>query len=82
MKVTVQLFARFREAIGADRIDVTVAGERVADLKLALASRLPELLSLIAASAVAVNGEYAANSVCLTAADEVALIPPVSGGSV
>jgi molybdopterin converting factor small subunit len=55
-------------------------GDSVADLVAALRveGRLPE--KLLAASAVAVNQEYAKARDILHDGDEVAILPPVSGG--
>jgi molybdopterin synthase catalytic subunit len=66
-----------RELLGADRLDVELPdGASVADLLASLpeqAARLPLV--------VAVNRQYAKPETILHAADEVALVPPVSGGS-
>jgi molybdopterin synthase catalytic subunit/molybdopterin converting factor small subunit len=75
VKVTVRLFAGLRERAGWSRrelIDVT----RVGDVweKLELGAEPPGLL-------YAVNREYAAGDRELADGDEVALIPPVSGGA-
>jgi MoaE-MoaD fusion protein len=80
MTVTVRLFARLREIAAADALPVEVDVATVAAIRAALSSRLPAAAGLVARSAVAVNGEYAAEDQPVTAADEVALIPPVSGG--
>jgi MoaE-MoaD fusion protein len=80
MTVAVRLFARFRELAGGDIVSVDVEAGTVAAVRAAVAARLPAGRELIARSAVAVNGEYAAEERTVTGADEVALIPPVSGG--
>lgn len=51
----------------------------VADLKQALKKRYPEF-SKLTSMAIAVNSEYAEDDVQLKSNDEVAIIPPVSGG--
>ncbi|SIQ81111.1 MoaD/ThiS family protein [Maribacter ulvicola] len=51
----------------------------VAELKKQLISSYPEFLKLNSL-AVAVNSEYADDSVPLNGNDEIAIIPPVSGG--
>jgi MoaE-MoaD fusion protein len=77
MDVTVKLFAGLRERAGADEIDVTLPdGARVAD---ALA-RLHELTDGVPV-VMAVNQEFADEASVLHAGDELALIPPVSGGA-
>jgi MoaE-MoaD fusion protein len=76
MKVTVRLFAILRERAGSDRIELELPeGARVADA-LAAVDDLAGGLSLV----MAVNREYAAADQPLEAGDELALIPPVSGG--
>lgn len=79
--VTVRLFARARELAGADAVPVPVPpGGTVADVRRELARRLPRAADLVARSAVAVNAEYAADDWPVGPDDDVALIPPVSGG--
>ena len=80
MTVTVRLFARLRELADADDIRVDAGGPTVAAVRTALAEQLPAGRELIVRSAVAVNGEYAPGEQAVSAADEVAFIPPVSGG--
>src|SRR5688500_11274749 len=77
MTVRVRLFAMLRERAGADEIELELPeGARVADA-LARLEDLAGGLSLV----MAVNREYAAPDARLTAGDELALIPPVSGGA-
>jgi MoaE-MoaD fusion protein len=78
MQVTVRLFAGLRERAGADHVAVDVPeGASVADV-------LERIDGLIAGVPVvmAVNQEYAEREQVLTSGDELAVIPPVSGGSV
>ena len=79
--LTIHLFARARDLAGCHSLAVDVrAGSTVADLRHHLAERIPALSALLERSAVAVNHEFAEESRVLTAGDEVAIIPPVSGG--
>ena len=55
------------------------AGAKVADLRTQLARQYP-VLNKLSALRIAVNNEYAAEDMTLNEGDEVALIPPVSGG--
>src|SRR5688572_25526809 len=75
MHVTVKLFAGLRERAGWSERDV-VAGPTVGDVwgALGLGDEPPGLL-------YAVNKEYAERNRPLAEGDEVALIPPVSGGA-
>src|SRR3954447_2340416 len=75
MVVSVRLFAGLRERAGSERIEVELpAGATIADL-LAAMELAPR--SCVAA----VNREYAGPDTPIGAGDEVALVPPVSGGS-
>jgi molybdopterin converting factor subunit 1 len=80
MTVTVRLFARVREVAGTESIRLRVSPPTAGGVREALAARYPAAGGLIAGSAVAVNGDYAQTDRPVTQADEIALIPPVSGG--
>ena len=82
MKVRVRLFASYREAVGLSFVEVPL-DDGAAGLSLwsALVARYPALASLPAPSRYAVNDEYVTASRPLRESDEVALIPPISGGS-
>ena len=77
MRVTVRLFAQLRERAGAGSLELDLPdGARVRDALAAigdLAAGLPVVM--------AVNREYAAEDAPLQPDDELALVPPVSGGS-
>jgi molybdopterin converting factor subunit 1 len=81
MNVTVRLFARARDLAGADQIRVELpASATAADLRRQLAASVPALVGLLERSALAVGGEFAENDQLLSTDDEIALLPPVSGG--
>jgi len=80
VRVTVRCFAAVREALGRDCLAVDLpAGATVADLRGELGKTAPALLRL--PLAFAVNRAYATAATELRSGDEVALIPPISGGS-
>ena len=81
MKVTVKLFAAAKDIAARSEIEVEV-GENadVAALKQAISDALPTLKDLLARSHVAVDQQYAGNAIKLAPNQEIALIPPVSGG--
>lgn len=82
MVVHVRLFAVLRERAGTDALEVMLRdGATVADAMHALAGdeRLGELLERMPVH-MAVNRDYATASTVLRPEDELALIPPVSGG--
>ena len=81
MHLSVRLFATIREAVGASVITLDLpAGATVASLKEEMGARYPQLRGLRQVQ-VAVNFEYAALDRPLRENDDLALIPPVSGGS-
>jgi len=83
MTVTVRLFAILRERAAADSVQLELPdGATVADALAALAE-LPSLAGLIERLPVqmAVNRDYASPQTPLSQDDELALIPPVSGGA-
>ena len=76
--IHVQLFASLRERAGRSQVELDLPdGARVSDALERLGG-LTDGMSVV----MAVNHEYAPGSQVLEAGDEVALIPPVSGGSV
>ena len=83
MNVTVQLFASLAQAAGQrsvlieDLPDATTADE----ISAAVFLRFPQLAELRESVIVAVNEEYVRGEFPVRACDDVALIPPVSGGS-
>lgn len=84
MLIKIALFAGLADRIGTSSLnfDFPNAEQKVTPslLKEALAEAYPSAANLISASFVAVNQEYAAGDAVITEQDEVALIPPVSGG--
>jgi molybdopterin converting factor small subunit len=80
MRVRMRLFGPLRESAAAEGWRELRAGDSVADLLALLRGEgaLPE--KLLQASAVAVNQEYAQLARVLHDGDEVAILPPVSGG--
>ncbi len=76
MEVSVRLFAGLRELAGSDSLQLELAdGASVADALAALSGQIDASGCLLA-----VNREYADDHLVLSAGDELALIPPVSGG--
>ena len=76
MDVQVRLFAGLRERAGADRVDLELPeGALVGDALAALGWLTGDLKVVMA-----VNREYASAEDPLSSGDELALIPPVSGG--
>jgi molybdopterin synthase catalytic subunit len=83
MTVVVRLFAILRERAGRDSVDLELPeGATVADAlaALALGPPLAETLARLPVR-MAVNHEYASLDDPIAAGDELALIPPISGGA-
>jgi molybdopterin synthase catalytic subunit len=77
MEITVRLFAVLRERAGAEQLTLELPeGARVKDA-LGQLEQLADGMPLV----MAVNREYAAEERVLDPGDELALIPPVSGGA-
>ena len=82
MEITVLLFAAARECAGERQVTVSLEEEAtVSRLKQELGCRFPALKALAPVLSVAVNQEYRPDNTVLRSEDEVAVLPPVSGGS-
>jgi len=81
MKAKVRFFARLAELAGTRETEVELGeGLSVAEAFQALCQRFPELADHSDSLMYAVNAEYVSADHPLRAGDELALIPPVSGG--
>src|SRR6516162_2943385 len=82
MRVNVRYLGMLREIAGRDGEPVDVRdGAPLGELYEALRARLPQLQQFRQTIALAVNYEYSGSDTPLREGDEVALIPPVSGGA-
>ena len=81
MRVTVKLFARLRDIAGSGELDRFVAtGATVGTVWDALVADHPELADYTRAISCARNADYARMTVPVADGDEIAFLPPVSGG--
>lgn len=82
MQLHIRLFAGLAELLGSPSIQVDFDQETLTaeELKAVLSERFPAASGQIEQALVAVNQEYAPDHTTISAKDEVALIPPVSGG--
>ncbi len=81
MAITVKLFASARDAAGTAEISVAPSDRETVDHFLGtLSARYPKLSPLVPFLRVAVNAEYATPQTVIRDGDEVAVMPPVSGG--
>jgi molybdopterin synthase catalytic subunit len=82
MRITVRLFAAYREAVGAPALALEVpAGTTAGDVWTLLRQAYPALDGLPAPAAIAVNDALRPPEHRLAAGDQVALLAPVSGGA-
>lgn len=79
--VTVKLFAAAADAAGRRLVEGDWSGLTPAQLLRELQEQYPGLVTIAPVLAIAVNREYATPDRVLQNGDEVALIPPVSGGA-
>ncbi|KAA3636973.1 MAG: MoaD/ThiS family protein [Armatimonadetes bacterium] len=77
---TLRLFANLRESAGTDSVDIdaSTVGELLATASGQFGDRFA---TGVKSAGVWVNGEQAEPSTAISASDEIALIPPVSGGA-
>lgn len=81
MRLSIKCFALARQIVGAEAVDLELPeNSTVAELKKRMAAEYPEMERVLASSMIAVNGEYVSEQYVLSAGEELACIPPVSGG--
>ncbi|MBI4301707.1 MAG: MoaD/ThiS family protein [Chloroflexi bacterium] len=81
MKLKISVFAIYREMVGKNEIELELdKGAAVADLVRELENVYPRLSGHMDSLMVAVNAVYVEPHYELKDGDEVALIPPISGG--
>jgi molybdopterin synthase catalytic subunit len=82
MKLAVLFFATLKEKAGRDRLVLEIEpGTTVAAVKARLAADLPALAANLPTALASVNHEFAFAEDVLRDGDEIALFPPVSGGT-
>jgi molybdopterin synthase catalytic subunit len=82
MRVTVRLFGAVREAVGEKELSVELAdGATVSELRRLLARRHAVFDAFGERLAASINLEVAPAGTALADGDEVAFLPPVSGGA-
>jgi molybdopterin converting factor subunit 1 len=81
MHVTVKLFAILRERAGVDELSLDVStGTKAADALDRLCESHGEIRAMLSRCAIAINRQYVDREAVLHDGDELAVIPPVSGG--
>lgn len=79
MDLKIKTFGAARDMMGGKEVVVRINGTEVADLRKTLIATYPALANL-RSLLIAVNQQYAEDGQPLKESDEIALIPPVSGG--
>lgn len=80
MKCTIKAFGISKDIVGGKIVEVELSsGQTVVELRNVLMTKYPAFAALKSVF-IAVNHEYAEGSLVLKEGDEIALIPPVSGG--
>jgi molybdopterin converting factor subunit 1 len=81
MRVTVRLFARLRDIAGAAELSRDIApGATIGTVWQQLVREFPDLAEYERSISTAVNADYARMNHALSEGDDVAFLPPVSGG--
>jgi molybdopterin converting factor subunit 1 len=84
MKLKLLLFAKAREIVGSTEVSVEIEGESITHQALLdhiTTVAFPALKPIISSCILAINQEYSIdNNNIIREGDEVALIPPISGG--
>jgi molybdopterin converting factor subunit 1 len=81
MRVTVRLFARLRDIAGASELAREIApGATIGAVWRELAREFPDFEAYERSISSAVNADYARMDREIRDGDEVAFLPPVSGG--
>lgn len=79
--MNILLFAGLKEAIGDQAIEISVTGKSVSQVKSELMEKFPDAENLILRSHFAVGQDYVSDDFQFESEpDEIAIIPPVSGG--
>ena len=82
MRVRVLFFGMLKDLAGKSSDEIELAeGSSVRDVLSHYQSRIPRFKDSLPALALAVNQQYAGPDAALKAGDEVAMLPPVSGGA-
>ena len=79
MTITILAFGIAKDILATNSLAIEFEGETTNDLKTVLEKQFPKLKEL-PAYLLAVNDEYANETSFINKGDEIAIIPPVSGG--
>ena len=82
MQVTIRLFALAKQKVGRSELTLELPeSSTVAHMRQEIARACPELAPLLSSLMIAIDSEYADDQRRVEPGQEIALIPPVSGGA-
>lgn len=82
MQLTIRLFATLKDRVGQGKVQIDVAAPATVQTMLAaLSAEYPSLRASLPTALVAVNQSFAFAETAVQPEDEIAIFPPVSGGS-
>jgi molybdopterin synthase sulfur carrier subunit len=81
MRIRILAFGAAQDIVGGRQFYIVLTGKTavVGELKTDMLSKYPKLAELVS-FLIAVNSEYADDDRVINSGDEVAIIPPTSGG--
>ena len=82
MKITVKFFAQLKDTVSSEEMTLDAPAElHVRELRTFLGGKIPGLGKFLKhGTQIAVNCELVGREACIYESDEVALLPPFSGG--
>lgn len=81
MRIRVKFFAIVRQLAGVSDLDIDLPNKaRISDARLTIQNEIPALNGYLDRVAWALNQTYVGTAAELSDGDELAIIPPVSGG--
>jgi molybdopterin synthase catalytic subunit len=81
MRLRVKMFGSLAQATGCREESIELDGDRAADVVRAVGERYPKAADVLRRVSVAVNLEVVPEDRLLDPSDEIALLPPMSGGA-